>query len=107
MSAESNAAPVVELDLSHAQQWAVHAAVLDYAESARRADTDLPAPTIELRLLEQVEDGEFAFSDYELDRLRERLCQYADSEGTAGFDREAALAVVAKIDAVCPCDRGR
>ena len=107
MPPESNAAPAVELELTHAQQWAVHVAVLDYAETALRADTDLPAPTIELRLLEQIEDGEFAFTSYELDRLRERLRQHAHGDGTAAFDREAALAVVAKIDAVCPTVQGR
>ena len=107
MSIESNAAPVVELDLSHEQQWAVHAAVLDYAETALREDTDLPAPTVELRLLGQIEEGEFAFTDYELDRLRERLHQHAAGDDTAGFDREAARAVVAEIDAVHPCDPER
>jgi hypothetical protein len=105
--ADTNAPPVRELSLTPEEQWVVHSALLDYVEVARREDTELPAPSVELTILERIEDGEWAFTAFELDRLRYECAHHAESQYAPEADREHARSVVEKIDRQCSAGLGR
>lgn len=101
MSVKTTRTPVIDLDLTLEEQWTVHQAFLDYVEIAVEDDTDLPRPTVELTILEKIEDGEFVFTVFELDRLRYECDHHATSEYAPERNREPARSVVQKIDQQC------
>lgn len=92
------------LDFSCAEQWSLHSAVLDFVERALE-DADAPAPVVELDVLEDIETGEFRFTDVEYERLCAILEAYATDEDTPDVDRDPALAVVEQIYRACPTSR--
>lgn len=98
MSVEAN--PTIELNLTLAQQWVIHHALLEYVEIA--ADADLPEPTAEVRMLEKIEAGILAFTACELRRLRQVCERHADSEHTPTQDHEPARTVARKIGRLSP-----
>lgn len=107
MSVGTNPAPVSEFEFTLEEQWAIHQAFLDYVEVAVRDDTNLPQPTVELSILEKIEDGDLAFTAFELERLRYECDYHANSEYAPDLDREPARSVVGKIDRRCRADIGR
>lgn len=96
MSVGTSSAPAPEFEFTLKEQWAIHQAFLDYIEVATRDDTDLPQPTIEITILEKIEDGDFSFTAFELDRLRYECDHHATSEYAPDRDREPARSVVEK-----------
>lgn len=106
-SSTTDRPPATEIDLGFDEQWAVHGALTDYADVASRDDTDLPQPTVELALVEKIEDGEFTFTAYELDRLRYQCEFHAERVETGERDRTALRSVVERIDRRCPTETGR
>ncbi|ADQ68946.1 hypothetical protein C499_06820 [Halogeometricum borinquense DSM 11551] len=98
MSTGTNTAPASKFEFTLEEQWAIHQAFLDYVEVAMRDDTDLPKPTVEIVILEKLEDGNFSFTAFELERLRYECDHHAESEYTPEIDREPARTVVEKID---------
>lgn len=66
MTTGTNTAPVSEFDFTREEQWAIHQAFLDYVEAAARGDTELPMPTVEITILEKIENGDFVFTAFEL-----------------------------------------
>ena len=107
MSVGTNTAPTSEFELTLKEQWAIHQAFLDYVEVAVRDDTDLPQPTVEITILEKIEDGDFTFTAFELDRLRYECNHHATSDHAPKTDREPARSVVEKVDRRCRADIGR
>lgn len=107
MSVGTNTAPASEFEFTLEEQWAIHRAFLDYVEVAVRGDTDLPQPTIEIVILEKIEADDFAFTAFELDRLRYEMDHYATSDYAPEIDREPARSVVEKIDRRCGTALGR
>ncbi|MDH5020299.1 DUF7853 family protein [Halobacterium rubrum] len=101
MSDKIDTASDAPLDFAPAKQWAIHSAVLDYVEDALE-DDDSPGPVVELVILEKIEAGDYRFTAFEYDRLRDILADYADSEETPDVDRNPANAVVDRIDHQCP-----
>lgn len=107
MSAGIDTTPESEFDFTLEEQWALHQAVLDHLEEALGEDTDFPRPAVELVLLEKIEAGEFAFTAFELDRLRARCDRHATREAAPDVDSEHARSVVEKIDRRCPSETPR
>lgn len=107
MSVGTNTTPTTEFEFTLEEQWAIHQAFLDYVEIAVRDDTDLPQPTVAIRILEKIEEGEFAFTPFEIDRLRYECDHHATSAYAPDVDREPARSVVRKIDRTCPAAVGR
>lgn len=107
MSVGTNSAPASEFEFTLKEQWAMHQAFLDYIEVATRDDTDLPEPTIEIAILEKIEDGDFSFTAFEVDRLRYECDHHATSEHALDRDRAPARSVVEKIDSRCRASIGR
>jgi hypothetical protein len=107
MSVDTNTAPVTEFEFTLEEQWAIHQAFLDYVTVALRDDTDLPQPSVEITVLEKIEDGDFAFTAFELERLRYECDLHATSEYAPEIDREPARTVVDKIDRRCQASLGR
>lgn len=107
MPVGSDNAPVTEFEFSLEEQWAIHQAVLDYVEASVREDTVLPDPAVEITLLEKVEAGTFAFTAFEIERLRFTCDTHAARESTPDRDREPARSVVRKIDRQCPSATAR
>jgi hypothetical protein len=102
-----NTTPVSEFEFTLEEQWAMHQAFLDYVEVAEREDTPLPEPSVEITILEKIESDDFAFTTFELDRLRYECDHHASSEYAPELDREPARSVVRKIDRRCPTARGQ
>lgn len=90
--------PTAEVEFTLKEQWAIHQAFLDHIRAAEREDTDLPQPTIEITILEKIENGDFAFTAFEMDRLRSECDYHATSASAPEMDRVPARAVVEKID---------
>lgn len=107
MSVGTNTAPASEFEFTLEEQWAIHQAFLDYIEVAVRDDTDVPKPTLEITILEKIEDGDFTFTAFEMDRLRYECDFHATSEYAPDIDREPARSVVEKIDRRCRTNLGR
>lgn len=107
MPLETNTAPTTEFEFTLEEQWAIYQAFFDHIEVAIRDETELPKPVIELAILEKIENGEFAFTSFELDRLRYECDFHAESAYTPEIDREPARSVVEKIDSRCRAQRGR
>lgn len=103
----TNTTPVTEIELTRTEQWAVHAAFRDYVAAAERDDTPLPEPSVEIPILEKVEAGEFAFTAFELDRLRHECEHHAESEYAPEIDREPARSVVDRIESRCGVELSR
>jgi hypothetical protein len=93
--------PDAPLDVTPAEQWAIHSAVLDYVEHALETD-DGPGPVVELVLLEKIESGDYRFTAFEYGRLRDILADYAASDETPDIDRDPATRAVDRIDHQCP-----
>lgn len=70
-------------------------------EVAERDDTPPPEPSVEISILEKIEDGELAFTEFELDRLRSGCDHHAKSEYAPDIDRDPARSVVEKIERQC------
>jgi len=94
-------APDAPLDVTPAEQWALHSAVLECVERALE-DDDRPGPVVELAVLEKIEGDDYRFTAFEYDRLRAILADYAASDETPDVDREPARVVVDRIDHLCP-----
>lgn len=107
MSIETSSAPTSEFEFTLKEQWAIHQAFLDHIEIATGDDTDLPPPTVEITILEKIEDGDFSFTAFEVDRLRYECDHHASSEYALDRDREPARSVVDKIDSRCQASIGR
>lgn len=107
MSTGADTAPDSEVEFTLEEQWAIHQAFLNYVEMAVQDDTDLSQPAVEIAILEKIEDGDFAFTEFELDRLRYECAHHATSESAPEIDRESARSVVEKIDRRCSADIGR
>ena len=82
------------LELSRAEAWVVHAALLAAIERAVEADED---PERERRLLAAVEGGDHEFDRRELRRIREVLESYLDDAPPR--DRPHGRAVAGDIEA--------
>lgn len=106
MSVETSSAPASEFEFTLKEQWAISQAFLDYIEVATRDDTDLPQPIVEITILEKIEDGDFSFTTFEVDRLRYECAHHATSEHAPERDREPARSVVEKIDSRCQASVG-
>ncbi|MFC6963115.1 DUF7853 family protein [Halocatena marina] len=98
MVAEINTPPVTEFEFTREEQWAMHQAFLDYIHVAVRDDTDLPLPSVELTIIEKIEDKKFAFTAFELDRIQYECDYHARSEFAPEIDRKPAQSVIEKID---------
>lgn len=107
MSVGTNTAPASEFEFTIEEQWAIHQAFLDYVEVAVRDDTDLPQPSVEITILEKIEDHDFAFTPFEQERLRYECDYYAKHEHAPDIDRKPARSVVTKIDRRCRSGLGR
>lgn len=107
MSVGTNTAPASEFEFTIEEQWTVHQAFLDYVEVAVRGDTDLPQPSVEITILEKIEDSDFVSTPFELDRLRYECDYHAKHEYAPDIDRKPARSVVAKIDRRCRSELGR
>lgn len=103
MSNTANTAPESALDVSLDQQWALHSAVLEYVERTL-GDGEYPDPAVELTILENLEAGTFRFTQFEYERLRDILTEYAARDDTPDVDRDPATAVVERIEARCSTD---
>lgn len=101
MNTAANDRSGARLALSLDEQWAVHQALLDYVEVAVQDHTDFPYPTVALTVIEKIEDGYFAFTPREFQRLRAECDRHARSEHAPERDRAPARAVVNKIDRLC------
>ncbi|WP_458189900.1 DUF7853 family protein [Haladaptatus sp. NG-WS-4] len=97
--------PIVELHLTREEQWVVHVALLQYIEAGVLPETKLPAPDVELVLLDTMEGDEFVFTEFELNRLRYELECHARDDRTPDRDRPLARRVVEKIDRIHPTRR--
>lgn len=93
--------PTTECEFTLKEQWAIHQAFLDYVDAAASEDTDLPQPTVEVSILEKVEDGDLAFTAFELDRIRYECDHHAESPYALEIDQAPARTVVEKIDRRC------
>lgn len=102
MQGHTRDAAETTIELTHEEQWALHRALTDYAQVALREDTELPLPTVELALVEKIEDGEFTFTPFELSRLRYQAAFHAAREDEPPRDRDAWETTVEKIDRRCP-----
>lgn len=107
MSVDTNTAPTFVFTFTLEEQWAIHQAFLDYVEVAVRDDTDLPQPTVEITILEKIEDGDFTFTSFELDRIRYECDHHMRSVYAPDVDREPANSVVEKIDRRYQAELGR
>jgi hypothetical protein len=101
MSIGTSSALTSEFEFTLKEQWAIHQAFLDYVETATRDETDLPHPTVELTILEKIENGDISFSAFEVDRLRYECDHHRRSDYAPDRDREPAQSVVDKIDSRC------
>lgn len=105
MPGGTNTAPTAELELTLDEQWTLHQAFLDYITAAAWDDTELSQPTVEIPLLERIEDG--IFTSFELNRLSYECNHHARSEYAPEIDRAPARSVIKKIDRQYRVDIGR
>ncbi|WP_224270840.1 hypothetical protein [Haloprofundus salinisoli] len=100
MPSITNDAPTVELELSLEEQWVVHHVLTEYIDVASGDDTELPKPVVEIALAEKVEAGTFAFTAFELEKLRFRCRFHARNDTAPDADRPVARALADRIDRV-------
>lgn len=97
----------VVVDLSRAEQWVLHHALLDTVgpadESADTDPEDEPRPALDV--VEKLEAGTFEFTREELDLVR-RTCRAHARATDATADRNLASAVDERIGAALEGDAG-
>ncbi|KTG07630.1 hypothetical protein AUR64_02945 [Haloprofundus marisrubri] len=100
MPSITNDAPTVELELSLEEQWVVHHVLTEYIDIASGEDADLPKPVVEIALAEKIEAGTFAFTAFELEKLRFRCRFHARNDASPDADRSVARSLADRIDDV-------
>ncbi|WP_117595501.1 MULTISPECIES: DUF7853 family protein [Haloprofundus] len=98
MPSITNDAPTVELELSLEEQWVVHHVLTEYIDVASDESAELPKPVVEIALVEKIEAGTFAFTAFELEKLRFRCRFHARNDAAPAADRPVAQALADRID---------
>lgn len=95
----ANESGAVSIDFTWAEEWLVHHVVLDTMGLAAKEPTpraDDP-PWRVVRILEAIEEGQYAFTLFELDFIRDACRAYANNLEGHTDDHEQAEAIIDQV----------